>query len=278
MQLRMNAEKLTPRNRASSAAASLRFFGTRRVIGVASPTARKFLRCEPVAPLSTSSEYFMAFLALKAKCNNNAYILSPHDRQELSGWQWLQPTAGLSIRRVRDLVRISLMSISMKASNRVLVLISPPTISQLTCICIANARDPDRDRRVVEYICRRAVRTRHASAGNCGSDASWQQAGRVARVGKAAGAAGGMHVSRVGLQSGHAPCLRAPPHSPADAGLFVGRRSATAHAPPSGLALAQGWQGRCASSPCAEQPGWRRSALRGGLSRLRPCQPCASAL
>ena len=122
------------------------------------------------------------------------------------------------------------------------------------------------------------MRTRHASAGNCGPDASWQQAGRVARVGKAAGAAGGMQVSRVGLQSGHVPCLRAPPHSPAVAGLFVGRRSATAHAPPSGLALAQGWQGRCASSPCAEQPGLRRSALRGGLSRLRPCQPCASAL
>lgn len=62
------------------------------------------------------------------------------------------------------------------------------------------------------------MRTRHASAGNCWSDASWQQAGRVARVGKAAGAAGGMRVSRVGLQSGHAPRLRPAQGSPAGAG------------------------------------------------------------
>ena len=54
------------------------------------------------------------------------------------------------------------------------------------------------------------VRTRHASAEGW-KRSEWQQAGRVARVGKAAGMAGGMRVLRVGLQSRHVPRLRGPP-------------------------------------------------------------------
>ena len=84
-----------------------------------------------------------------------------------------------------------------------------------------------------EDFCRRAVRTGHASAALSRVVRAMGPAGRAARVGKATRAAGGMQVNRDGRERDRRPCLRAPPHSPADAGLFVGRRSATAavHAP-----------------------------------------------
>ena len=61
-----------------------------------------------------------------------------------------------------------------------------------------------------------------------------------------------------GRERGRRPCLRAPPHSPASAGLFVGRRSATAavHAP--GLRWHTGGRGRVRLRHGASQPAWRR--------------------
>ena len=81
-----------------------------------------------------------------------------------------------------------------------------------------------------------------------------------------------------GRERGRRPCLRAPSHSPADAGLFVGRRSATAavHAP--GLRWHTGGRGRVRLRPGASQPAWRRSVQRCGLSRPRPRPPVCQRL
>ena len=81
-----------------------------------------------------------------------------------------------------------------------------------------------------------------------------------------------------GRERGRRPCLRAPPHSPADAGLFVGRRSATAavHAP--GLRWHTGGRGRVRLRHGASQPAWRRSVQRCGLSRPRPRPPVCQRL
>ena len=81
-----------------------------------------------------------------------------------------------------------------------------------------------------------------------------------------------------GRERGRRPCLRAPPHSPAGAGLFVGRRSATAavHAP--GLRWHTGGRGRVRLRHGASQPAWRRSVQRCGLSRPRPRPPVCQRL
>lgn len=81
-----------------------------------------------------------------------------------------------------------------------------------------------------------------------------------------------------GRERGRRPCLRAPPHSPADAGLFVGRRSATAavHAP--GLRWHTGGRGRVRLRHGASKPGLRRSFQRSGLSRPRPRPPVCQRL
>ena len=69
-----------------------------------------------------------------------------------------------------------------------------------------------------------------------------------------------------------------PLRSPANAGLLRGRRSAMAHAPPFGLALAQGrWRSQ-ASSPYAEQPGCAGLLCVPGSAASGRHRPCASAL
>ena len=81
-----------------------------------------------------------------------------------------------------------------------------------------------------------------------------------------------------GRERGRRPCLRAPPHSPADAGLFVGRRSATAAVRAPGLRWHTGGRGRVRLRHGASQPGFRRSVQRCGLSRPRPRPPVCQRL
>lgn len=81
-----------------------------------------------------------------------------------------------------------------------------------------------------------------------------------------------------GREHGRRPCLRASASQPRFAGLFVGRRSATAavHAP--GLRWLAGGRGRVRLRHGAEQPAWRRSVQRCGLSRPRPRPPASQRL
>ena len=80
-----------------------------------------------------------------------------------------------------------------------------------------------------------------------------------------------------GRERGRRPCLRAPPHSPADAGLFVGRRSATAavHAP--GLRWHTGGRGRVRLRHGASQPGFAGLFSAAGSAAHAHGPLCASA-
>ena len=122
------------------------------------------------------------------------------------------------------------------------------------------------------------MRTGHASAVHrglgraIGRGAVWRGSGlpcgqRAAC--ESTGTAGSVAVVRV---------FALPPHSPADAGLFVGRRSATAavHAP--GLRWHTGGRGRVRLRHGASQPALRRSVRRCGLSRPRPRPPVCQRL
>ena len=81
-----------------------------------------------------------------------------------------------------------------------------------------------------------------------------------------------------GRERGRRPCLRASAPQPRFAGLFRGRRSATAavHAP--GLRWHTGGRGRVRLRHGASQPGLRRSVQRCGLSRPRPRPPVCQRL
>ena len=71
-----------------------------------------------------------------------------------------------------------------------------PSAKRRTCDRTVADRYRDRDRHVIEFICRRAVRTSHASAGSSRVGPRHGQGCRGARVGPAMRAAGGMQVSR----------------------------------------------------------------------------------
>ena len=73
---------------------------------------------------------------------------------------------------------------------------SPPSPKRCTCELTVAERHRERDRHAAEFICRRAVRTSHASAGSSRVGPRHGQGRRGARVGPAMRAAGGMRVNR----------------------------------------------------------------------------------
>ena len=122
---------------------------------------------------------------------------------------------------------------------------------------------------IVGLICRRAVRTSHASAGSSRVGPRHGQGCRGARVGPAMRAAGGMQVSRVGLQPGRgrgfARLIAAPL-----ARVCSSRRAQPRPRP--GFrprASAQGGAVACVFSLRLTAP-LRGSVRRAGLSRPRP--------
>lgn len=100
----------------------------------------------------------------------------------------------------------------------------------------------------------------------------------MARVGPAMRAAGGMRVNRGRPGAWPSSVSSRSASQPRFAGLFVGRRSATAavHAP--GLRWHTGGRGRVRLRHGASQPALRRSVRRCGLSRPRPRPPVCQRL
>ena len=100
----------------------------------------------------------------------------------------------------------------------------------------------------------------------------------MARVGPAMRAAGGMRVDRGRPGAWPSSVSSRSASQPRFAGLFVGRRSATAavHAP--GLRWHTGGRGRVRLRHGASQPALRRYFRRCGLSRPRPRPPWCQRL
>lgn len=77
---------------------------------------------------------------------------------------------------------------------------SRPSPKRCTCELTVTERHRGRDRHAAVFIYRQAVHTSHSSAGSSRVGPRHGQGCRGARVGPAMRAAGGMRVSRVGLQ------------------------------------------------------------------------------